>query len=211
MNNSIEISARSVKEATEMALQELKLTKEDVIVEILDEPSKGFLGILGGKMAKVKVTPKTDPLSATKTFLQEVTEQMGLQVEIKSSQDNEYVKMEFIGEDLGILIGRRGDTLDALQYLANLVANRQNNLQDNYERIRIILDAEDYRERREETLIKLAQKMADRVKKTGRKVVLEPMNPQERRIIHTALQEDGAVQTISEGAEPFRRIIIKEA
>lgn len=211
MNKSIEISARSVKEATEMALQELKLTKEDVIVEILDEPSKGFLGILGGKMAKVKVTPKTDPLSATKTFLQEVTEQMGLQVEIKSSQDNEYVKMEFIGEDLGILIGRRGDTLDALQYLANLVANRQNNLQDNYERIRIILDAEDYRERREETLIKLAQKMADRVKKTGRKVVLEPMNPQERRIIHTALQEDGAVQTISEGAEPFRRIIIKEA
>lgn len=210
--NSIERSARSVEEALEMALKELDLTKDEVNVEVLDEPSKGFLGILGGKMAKVRVTPKADPLLVTKRFLLDVTGKMGLNVEINSTSANEYVRMEFIGKDLGILIGRRGDTLDALQYLANLVANKQSNLfSNNNERIRIILDAEDYRMRREETLIKLAMKMADRVKKTGRKVVLEPMNPQERRIIHTALQDDTAVQTISEGAEPFRRIIIKDA
>ena len=137
---------------------------------------------------------------------------MGLNVEIKTTRENEYVKMEFVGNDLGILIGRRGDTLDALQYLVNLIANKHINLRENNtDRLRIILDAEDYRQRREETLTKLAHKMADKVQKTGRKVVLEPMNPQERRIIHTALQDNEAVQTISEGAEPFRRIIIKEA
>lgn len=210
--NSIEISARTVEEAIKMALEELNLTEDEVNVEVLDEPSKGFLGILGGKMAKVKVTPKIDPLLDTKEFLLNVTEKMGLNVEIKTTRENEYVKMEFVGNDLGILIGRRGDTLDALQYLVNLIANKHINLRENNtDRLRIILDAEDYRQRREETLTKLAHKMADKVQKTGRKVVLEPMNPQERRIIHTALQDNEAVQTISEGAEPFRRIIIKEA
>jgi len=210
--NSIEISARTVEEAIRMALKELNLTENEVNVEVLDEPSKGFWGILGGKMAKVKVTPQINPLLDTKSFLLNVTEKMGLDVEIKISQENEYARMEFVGKDLGILIGRRGDTLDALQYLANLTANKQNNLlEKNTDRLRIILDAEDYRQRREETLTKLAYKMADKVNKTGRKVVLEPMNPQERRIIHTALQNNEAVQTISEGTEPFRRIIIKEA
>ena len=210
--NSIEISARTVEEAIKMALEELNLTEDEVNVEVLDEPSKGFLGILGGKMAKVKVTPKIDPLLDTKEFLLNVTEKMGLNVDIKTTRENEYVKMEFVGNDLGILIGRRGDTLDALQYLVNLIANKHINLRENNtDRLRIILDAEDYRQRREETLTKLAHKMADKVQKTGRKVVLEPMNPQERRIIHTALQDNEAVQTISEGAEPFRRIIIKEA
>lgn len=210
--NSIEISARSVEEALKTALQELNLTEDEVEVEIIEEPSKGFLGILGGKMAKVKVTAKIDPLLSTKDFLAKVIEKVGLAVEMKLSQDNEYVKIEFIGKELGVLIGRRGDTLDALQYLANLVANKQSHLfSGDQERMRIILDAEGYRQRREETLTKLARKMADKVKKTGRKVVLEPMNPQERRIIHTALQEEEAVQTISEGAEPFRRVIIKEA
>jgi spoIIIJ-associated protein len=212
MNNSIEITARSVEEALKKALQKLNLTEDEAEIEIMEESSKGFLGILGGKMAKVKVTAKLDPLLLTKKFLTKVTEKMGLVTDINSSCDGEYAKMEFIGENLGVLIGRRGDTLDALQYLANLVANKQNQLPPNNEskRMRIILDAEGYRQRREETLIRLAQKMADRVKKTGRKVVLEPMNPQERRIIHTALQDEETVQTISEGTEPFRRIIIKE-
>lgn len=210
--NSIETSARTVEEAIKMALKELNLSEDEVNVEVLEEPSKGFLGILGGKMARVKATPQIDPLLDTKSFLLNVTGKMGLNVDIKITQENEYVKMEFVGNDLGILIGRRGDTLDALQYLANLKANKQSNLRENStDRVRLILDAEDYRQRREETLTRLALKMADRVEKTGRKVVLEPMNPQERRIIHTALQNNEAVQTISEGAEPFRRIIIKEA
>jgi spoIIIJ-associated protein len=210
--NSIEISARSVEEALEIALQKFNLTKDEVKMEILEEPSKGFLGILGGKMAKIKVSPKIDPLSLTKKFLEDVTQQMGLTVDINITSDNDYVKIDFQGEKLGVLIGRRGDTLDALQYLTNLVANKYNyEVGSNKERIKIILDVEGYRQRREETLTKLAFKMAEKVQKTGRKVVFEPMNPQERRIIHTALQDEEFVQTISEGEDPFRRVIIKKA
>jgi spoIIIJ-associated protein len=182
-----------------------------VEIEVLEEPSKGFLGILGNKMAKIKVLPKIDSLSLTKKFLEEVIQQMGLTVEMDIVADNDYIKINFEGEKLGILIGRRGDTLDALQYLTNLVANKYNyQLGNNKERIKIILDVEGYRQRREETLTKLAHKMADKVQKTGRKVVFEPMNPQERRIIHTALQDEEFVQTISEGDDPFRRVIIKK-
>ncbi|MGI6588000.1 MAG: RNA-binding cell elongation regulator Jag/EloR [Peptococcia bacterium] len=209
--NSIEISARSVEEALEIGLQKLNLTKNEVEIEVLEEPSKGFLGILGNKMAKIKVLPKIDSLSLTKKFLEEVIQQMGLTVEMDIVSDNDYIKINFEGEKLGILIGRRGDTLDALQYLTNLVANKYNyQLGNNKERIKIILDVEGYRQRREETLTKLAHKMADKVQKTGRKVVFEPMNPQERRIIHTALQDEEFVQTISEGDDPFRRVIIKK-
>lgn len=202
---SIEITARSVEEAISSALQELQLNEEEVEIAVLEEPSKGFLGLLGGKMARVKVTEKETPLKTTKKFLEDVTAKMGANVEVAVNQDEEqYVKMDLVGKDLGILIGRRGDTLDALQYLANLVANKNNP----GERIKIIIDAEDYRKRREETLIKLAGRMADKVKKTGRKVVLEPMNPQERRIIHTALQNEANIETLSEGEEPFRKVVI---
>ncbi len=202
---SIEMSARSVEEAVKLALQELQLTEEDVQIEVLDEPSKGFLGILGGKMAKVKVSEKRNPLKVTKKFLENVTAKIGVQVTVVLKQEEAgYVKMELTGKDLGILIGRRGDTLDALQYLANLVANKQNN----EERIKIIIDAEGYRKRREDTLVRLAVRMADKAKKTGRRVVLEPMNPQERRIIHTALQNEQTIETLSEGEEPFRKVVI---
>lgn len=209
--NSVEISARSVEEALEIALQKLNLTKEEVKIEILEEPSKGFLGILGQKMAKIKVTPNLDPLALTKEFLEEVTQLMGLNVGMEVLEDNEYIKINFVGKKLGILIGRRGDTLDALQYLTNLVINKYNYQSgNNKERIKIILDVEGYRQRREETLTNLAYKMAKKVQQTGRKVVFEPMNPQERRIIHTALQDEEFVQTVSEGVDPFRRVIIKK-
>ena len=166
-------------------------------IQILEEPSKGFLGILGGKMARVQVAEKISPLKTTKKFLEDVTNKIGVSVEVlvQEETDDQYVKMELVGKDLGILIGRRGDTLDALQYLANLVANKNNN----GERVKIIIDAEDYRKRREETLVKLALRMADKAKKTGQKVVLEPMNPQERRIIHTALQNEAQIETLVKG------------
>ena len=202
---SIEMSARSVEEAVKLALQELQLTEEDVQIEVLDEPSKGFLGILGGKMAKVKVSEKSNPLKVTKNFLENVTAKIGVPVNVVLKQEETgYFKMEFTGKNLGILIGRRGDTLDALQYLANLVANKQNN----EERVKIIIDAEGYRKKREDTLVRLAMRMADKVKKTGRRVMLEPMNPQERRIIHTALQNERTIETLSEGEEPFRKVVI---
>ncbi|HHZ16436.1 MAG TPA: RNA-binding cell elongation regulator Jag/EloR [Peptococcaceae bacterium] len=202
---SIEISARSVEEAVKMALEELQMKENEVNVEVLEEPSKGFLGILGSKMARVKVTEKVDPLKNTRKFLEDIAEKMGVIVDVVvKPEKGGYITMELVGDDLGILIGRRGDTLDALQYLANLVANK-NNLGA---RLKIILDAENYRARREETLIKLAVRMADKVKKTGRKIVLEPMNPQERRIIHTALQHEDQIDTLSEGEEPFRKVVI---
>lgn len=202
----IEMTGRTVEEAISAALQELQLEKSDVDIQILEEPSKGFLGILGGKMARVQVAEKISPLKTTKKFLEDVTAKIGVNVEVlvKEETDDQYVKMELVGKDLGILIGRRGDTLDALQYLANLVANKNNN----GERVKIIIDAEDYRKRREETLVKLALRMADKAKKTGQKVVLEPMNPQERRIIHTALQNEAQIETFSEGEEPFRKVVI---
>jgi spoIIIJ-associated protein len=202
----IEMTGRTVEEAISAALQELQLEKSDVDIQILEEPSKGFLGILGGKMARVQVAEKNSPLKTTKKFLEDVTAKIGVNVEVvvQEETDDQYVKMELVGKDLGILIGRRGDTLDALQYLANLVANKHNN----GERLKIIIDAEDYRKRREETLVKLALRMADKVKKSGRKVVLEPMNPQERRIIHTALQSEDQIETLSEGEEPFRKVVI---
>lgn len=203
---SIEMTGRTVEEAISAALQELQLEKSDVDIQILEEPSKGFLGILGGKMARVQVAEKISPLKTTKKFLEDVTNKIGVSVEVlvQEETDDQYVKMELVGKDLGILIGRRGDTLDALQYLANLVANKNNN----GERVKIIIDAEDYRKRREETLVKLALRMADKAKKTGQKVVLEPMNPQERRIIHTALQNEAQIETFSEGEEPFRKVVI---
>jgi spoIIIJ-associated protein len=203
---SIEMTGRTVEEAISAALQELQLEKSDVDIQILEEPSKGFLGILGGKMARVQVAEKISPLKTTKKFLEDVTNKIGVSVEVlvQEETDDQYVKMELVGKDLGILIGRRGDTLDALQYLANLVANKNNN----GERVKIIIDAEDYRKRREETLVKLALRMADKAKKTGQKVVLEPMNPQERRIIHTALQNEAQIETFSEGGEPFRKVVI---
>jgi spoIIIJ-associated protein len=210
--NSIEIAAGTVEEAVEMALEKLKLTREEVEIEILEAPSKGFLGILGQKKAKVRVTSLLEPLSKLKEFLEKVVCLMGLDVKMEMiTTDPEYVKFNFVGKKLGVLIGRRGDTLDALQYLANLVVNKYNyQLGNTGERIKIILDAENYRRRREEALIRLAERMADRVHQTGRKVVFEPMNPQERRIIHTALQDDEGIRTVSEGLDPFRRVIIKK-
>jgi len=128
---------------------------------------------------------------------------MGIKTDVLVDESNQYLKLILTGKNIGMLIGRRGETLDALQYLANLVANKESR-----ERKKIILDAEGYRQRREETLSRLALRLADKVKRTGMQVVLEPMNPQERRIIHTTLQNDHYVQTLSEGEEPFRKVVI---
>ena len=140
---------------------------------------------------------------AITNFLAEVTKLMGFDIEVSCKEDEQYLLLTLSGDNLGNIIGRRGETLDALQYLTNLVAYRQGG-----ERKRIILDAEGYRKRREKTLKNLALRLSERVKRSGRPVVLEPMNPQERRLIHTALQNDSEVQTLSEGEEPYRKVII---
>lgn len=198
-----EKSGKTVDEAVTLACAELGVNEEAVEIEVLEEPSKGLFGLIGNRLAKVKVTVKATPVDKACVFLRQISDNMGLQVDLEIEDDPEVLKINFSGDDLGILIGRRGDTLDALQYLANLVANKKEE-----QRVRVVLDVEGYRKRREQTLQKLAMKLADKVRRRNQEVVLEPMNPHERRIIHTALQNNRYVYTTSQGEDPYRKIVI---
>ena len=200
----VEKTAKTVDEAVELALADLNVTREKVEIEVLDEPAKGFLGVFGVKLARVLVTVKeANPNQAVEKILVDIFRTMDLDVTIGFETRKEHTIVNLTGEDLGILIGRRGETLDALQYLVNLSVNRK---QEN--RVRFILDVEGYRKRREETLQNLALRLADKVRKKRRDVILEPMNPQERRIIHTTLQNEADISTFSEGEDPYRKIVI---
>ena len=279
-----EYTAKSVEEALEKALNEMFLTREDIDYEVVQQPSKGFLGF-GQKDAVVRVSKKVieevkeapkkeivkevkaekvieKPAVETKkeetaevaaeavqeeiidekeetftnvyeedfsedvqdeavfkvnkkealeaaevkgrAFLAKIFDEMDLDVVIDVKEKGGYLVFDLQGDNLGILIGRRGDTLDALQFLLNLVINDKNSA-----RVKGIIDIENYRAKREETLISLGHKLAAKARKTGQKVVLEPMNPQERRIIHMALQNDKRVTTYSEGEEPYRKVVIE--
>jgi len=198
-----EKTGKTVEEAVEFALAELGISKEDAEIEILEEGNKGLFGIIGSRAARVKVKEKKRPEKIIQSFLEKIFQAMHIEAKTDLQFDGEQYYVSFQGKELGILIGRRGDTLDALQYLVNLVVNRQVE-----KRVRIVLDVEEYRRRREETLIRLAQRLSEKVKRTRKHVVLEPMNPQERRVIHTALQNDASVYTFSQGNEPFRKVVI---
>ena len=193
-----------MEEALKHALDELKLTKDKVDVEVIDEGSKGLFNLIGTKPAKVRVTAKPDSLDDAKTFLVNVLNSMNINADIDIKEENDIININLRGPKMGLVIGYRGETLDSLQYLVSLVVNK--NHENPYKKV--VLDAENYRHKREETLIKVAQKTAYKVKKSGRPYKLEPMNPYERRIIHSALQEYTDINTYSEGEEPFRRIII---
>lgn len=203
---TVETTGRTVEEAVEASLEELGVEQDAVEIEILEEPNRGLFGILGSKQARVRATLKSYPEDIAREFLNSVFEKMNMTVEITSEEKEGYLHLALSGSNMGILIGRRGETLDALQYLVNLVVNKQ--LANSGERARIILDIEGYRSKREKTLTMLAEKISLRVRRTGSKVVLEPMNPHERRIIHTALQGDDEVQTYSEGVEPYRKVVV---
>ena len=251
----------SIDNAVELALQDLKLTKDDVIVTVLEEPSKGFFGI-GSKLAKVRVEekPKEKPVKKespkpekpkaeapakkkqpkkekpveepsaeedynfgetnvfgerpadltevaehpAKDFLEGIFKEMNLNVNLKVSTNADCVYVDVDGEDSGTVIGKRGQTLDAMQYLTSLVVNKG---ESGY--TRVVIDAEGYRQKRELALEKLAVRLAEKAKRSGRNVRLEPMNPYERKVIHTALQKVSGVTTKSEGEEPFRRVVIE--
>lgn len=199
----VEKIGKTVEEAVEMALKELEATRDEVDVEVLEEPSKGILGLIKVKPARVKVILKENPLNRASGLLKDIFQNMDLDVKIKISEKEKTMFINLEGPELGILIGRRGETLDALQYLVNLSANKNQET-----RKKIIIDIEGYRNRREKTLQRLALKLADKAKQRGRNVVLEPMSSQERRIIHTALQGRDDIYTFSEGEEPYRKIII---
>ena len=254
----------SIDEAVDLALIDLKLTRDDVDVIVLEEPSKGFFGI-GSKLAKVRVVPKKveeiipepvveekvveevkeeikeEPVKEPKKnenkkkrdrkrkekrqpiiprepeenlvalenhaaieFLTEITEKMGLELDITAKSGEESLYVDIKGKDSGTVIGKRGQTLDAIQYLTSLVVNK-----DEEKYTRVVVDAENYRKKRERTLEQLANRLADKVVRTKRPVRLEPMNPYERKVIHATLQSNPNVTTKSEGEEPYRRVIIE--
>jgi spoIIIJ-associated protein len=200
----IEMTGRTVQEAIKNALSELKLTEDKIEVEVLEEGSKGLFKLIGAKPAKIRVKVKRDYIYEAKNFLRDVLDTMGIKAEIKIKEEEDSIKISMTGPDMGILIGYRGETLDSLQYLVSLVVNKGH--ETAYKRV--VLDTENYRSKREDTLKRLAQKVAGTVRRTGKLIRLEPMNPYERRIIHSALQDDRYIKTHSEGDEPYRRVVI---
>jgi spoIIIJ-associated protein len=198
-----EFKGKTVDEAIFVGLEELGLGIDQVSIEILNEGSKGFLGI--GKSAVVRMTAKEAKKESAEDFLNRLFLLMGVSATASAAEAEDKILIDITGDTTGMLIGRRGETLDALQYLTSLVVNRK---AENYKRV--VIDTENYREKREQTLVKLAGRIASKVSKTGKRVVLEPMNPYERRILHATLQDRSDIETISEGEEPYRRVIIKK-
>ena len=200
----IEVSAKTVDDAITEALVKLGVTSDQLEYEVIEKGNSGFLGI-GSKKAVIRAFVKTSPEELVKEFLDSVFKAMDMEVEldIKVDEDEKMIDVELKGDDMGILIGKRGQTLDSLQYLTNLALNKHS---DNYFKVKV--DTEDYRNRRKETLENLAKNIAYKVKRTKRAVSLEPMNPFERRVIHSALQNDRYVTTHSEGEEPYRHVVV---
>ena len=200
----IEISAKTVNDAITEACQKLTVTSDKLEYEVVEEGSSGFLGI-GSKPAIIKARVKCSIEDKAKDFLKEVFEAMNLAVivDVKYDETDNSMDIDLSGDEMGVLIGKRGQTLDSLQYLVSLVVNKD---AENY--IRVKVDTENYRQRRKDTLENLAKNISYKVKRTKRPVSLEPMNPYERRIIHSALQNDKYVTTHSEGEEPYRHVVV---
>ena len=201
----IEVKGKTVEDAITNALIQLETTSDKIEYEVIEKGSNGFFGLIGKQDAVIKVRKKSNLLDDTYEFLNKMFAAMNMEVtsKIDYNEENRTMNIDFSGEEMGILIGKRGQTLDSLQYLISLVVNKES---DSY--IKVKVDTEDYRERRKATLENLAKNLSYKVKRTRRPVTLEPMNPYERRIIHSALQNDRYVQTHSEGDEPYRKVVI---
>lgn len=200
----LEVTGKTVEDALNNALSDLRVTKDRVEIEVLDSGNKGFLNLIGFRPARIRVKLKRDYIKEVQVFIRNILDCMKIEAEVIIKEENNTVKINLSGSDMGILIGYRGETLDALQYIISLIVNKDHNM----EYKRVILDTENYRYKREETLKRLAKRVAEKVKRTGRTVKFEPMNPYERRIIHSTLQNDYYVNTYSEGQEPFRRVVV---
>ena len=203
----VEKAAKTVEDAITEALVEMGLTSDQVTVEVLEKGPSGLMSIFSSKLAKVRVYRKINLQDIAKDFLTEVFAKMGMEVSVDiKMDDHNNMGIDLSGPSMGVLIGKRGQTLDSLQYLVSLVVNKES---ESY--VRIKLDTENYRVRRKETLETLAKNLANKVKSTSKKFTLEPMNPYERRIIHSTLQNNKAVETHSEGEEPYRKVVITPA
>ena len=201
----LEFTGKTVDEALTNALVQLETTSDKVEYEVIEKGSSGILGFINSKPAKILIWKKASMEDSINNFLNDVFAAMDLKVTVEMTVDSEeeVININLVGDDMGVLIGKRGQTLDSLQYLISLVANKES---DKYYRVK--LDTENYRDRRKATLESLAKNIAYKVKRTRRPVSLEPMNPYERRIIHSALQNDKYVSTKSEGEEPFRHVVV---
>lgn len=196
-------TGQTVKEAVESALAQLQITEDRADISIVDEGKKGIFGIFGARPAVVKVSVIKDPIEEAEKFLLDVSEKMGAPVTIDVEKKGKQVKFILSGEKIALLIGKRGQTLNSLQYLTQLVINRSSG-----QYLNVMVDAEHYRERRNETLIHLAQRLAQKAVQTKKEVSLEPMPSYERKIIHTALIENKKIKTYSSGEDPHRHIVI---
>ncbi|MCZ8524118.1 MULTISPECIES: RNA-binding cell elongation regulator Jag/EloR [Paenibacillus] len=200
----IVVTGKTIEDAVASGLAQLGVPEERTKSTVLEHPAKGLFGLFGVKEARVELEVLPDPIEEAEAFLREVLGAMDLpNVRIDRKRSREGTELHLFGGELGMLIGRRGQTLDALQYLANIVANRY---ADHH--VRIILDAEQFRERRKQTLRELADRLAERVIRTKKEVVLEPMPSQDRKVIHAQLQQNHQVRTFSRGDEPSRRVVI---
>jgi spoIIIJ-associated protein len=203
MEDSVVKTGKSIEEAISLALNELNADENDVYIDVIDEGNKGIFGFIGNKMAKVRVTLRESSADIAKSFLLDVLDRMNIDAEIEVEETEESLLLRIQGKDVGIIIGRRGETLDSLQYLTSLVVNKH---QEYFKRVTV--DIENYRKKREETLIALANRLAERVVKYNKNITLEPMNPYERRIIHSSLQDHSYIETYSIGDEPNRKVVI---
>lgn len=201
----IEFKGKTVEDALTEALIKLETTSENIEYEVIDKGSIGFLGVFGSKPAVIKVRKKADMIENLKEFLDKLFAAMNMNVNsiIDYNEEEKTLSVVFDGEDMGLLIGKRGQTLDSLQYIISLVVNKESEAY-----IKVKADTENYRERRKATLENLAKNIAFKVKRTKHAIALEPMNPYERRIIHSALQSDKFVETHSEGDEPYRKVVV---
>lgn len=202
--NSVEATDRTVEGAVEKALSALGIREDNAVIEVISEPAQGLLSLISSRIARVKVKPRYEAAEYLDQFLNVIVERTGLKADILVQEDSSQIHASISGKKVGVLIGRRGKTLNDLQYLANTVMRRQ------FGQLKkmVIIDIENYRVRRERTLTQLARNIARRVASDGSEQVLEPMTPQERRIIHLALQDFAGVETYSKGDDPFRKVVI---
>lgn len=205
MAKKIKIKSKSQEEAIKKALLELNVSEDDIEVEELEAPSKGFLGFIGSKEGLYEITVIERETDVAKSFIETLLKNAKVNATVEVKQEDNLIKVNIKGDEAACLIGRRGDTLDSIQFLTGLALNKIN--KDSH--TRVLVDIENYREKREESLVRYANKMAREVAKTKKTKKLDYMNPYERRIIHSALQNDRYVITYSEGTDPYRRLVIE--
>lgn len=228
MKQSLEIKSKNIDTAISQALGQLRVNREDIEVEVVKEPIKGFLGLIGNKEGifritvkeKIKVPEKQQVIKedttiteketlkesdVVKDFVLNIVNNLNMDAQVSVNQEKNVVKVNITGKDAACLIGRRGETLDSIQFLAGLALNKFK--KDSH--FKVLIDIENYRSKREESLIRYANKIAREVAKTRRTKKLDYMNPYERRIIHSTLQSDKFVRTYSEGVDPYRRLVVE--